>query len=130
MQHGSGPVLAHQNIVFTLSAPFKQFAVVFAALIHDADHPGCPNATLVREQTLLAVKYQNKSVAEQNSLDLCWRLLKSSTYRDLRSCIYTNEDEMKRFRQVRVLGSCYRTTYILSDREKPDNDISLPRFSL
>jgi hypothetical protein len=57
---------------------------------------------LVNEQTDLAVKYSNRSVAEQNSFDLSWAILKSEKYSRLRACIYTNEDEMKRFRQVRI----------------------------
>ena len=63
---------------------------------------GCPNATLVREKTALATKYHNRSVAEQNSLDICWQILKSPKYDRLRACIYTNDKEMKRFRQVRA----------------------------
>jgi 3'5'-cyclic nucleotide phosphodiesterase len=38
-----------------------------AALIHDVDHQGIPNFVLVQEKSPLAAKYNNKSVAEQNS---------------------------------------------------------------
>ena len=50
------------------SRDFRQ--VIFAALIHDVDHPGVSNAQLVTECDVLAVQYENKSVAEQNSIDL------------------------------------------------------------
>eukprot|EP00980_Cylindrotheca_fusiformis_P021261 scaffold8180_cov87-Cylindrotheca_fusiformis.AAC.1 len=53
------------------SDPLTQFAVVFSAIIHDVDHPGVPNAQLVKEKTRNAQIYK-KSVAEQNSVDLAW----------------------------------------------------------
>jgi hypothetical protein len=83
------------------SDPITQFAVVFSAVIHDADHPGVPNATLVQENTRLAQIYK-KSIAEQNSVDLVWSLLMSPKYVDLRGCIYSNEEELRRFRQLVV----------------------------
>ena len=83
------------------SDPLTQFAVVFSAVIHDADHPGVPNAQLVKEKTRNAQFYK-KSIAEQNSVDLVWALLMSNEYNDLRSCIYSNEEELQRFRQLVV----------------------------
>ena len=59
------------------SDPLTQFACAFAALIHDVDHPGVPNQQLVQEELDIAKFYKNKSVAEQNSLDLAWGLLVS-----------------------------------------------------
>ena len=41
-------------------------------------------------------------IAEQNSVDLCWKLLMSPQYKDLRKAIYSNTDELKRFRQLVV----------------------------
>jgi 3'5'-cyclic nucleotide phosphodiesterase len=46
--------------------------------------------------------YKNKSVAEQNSVDIAWHLLMDERYDDLRCTIYTDEIEMKRFRQLVV----------------------------
>jgi hypothetical protein len=66
------------------------------------DHPGIPNAQLVREETELATKYHNKSVAEQNSVDLAWNLLMDPDYHELRDVIYTTNEEMMRFRQIVV----------------------------
>ena len=82
--------------------PLTQFVVVLSAIIHDCDHPGVPNATLVAENTDAAVLYKGKSVAEQNSVDLCWGLLMEPSYAKLRSCIYHNEAELLRFRQLLV----------------------------
>jgi hypothetical protein len=54
------------------SDPLTQFAVILAALMHDTDHQGVPNGILVAENPTLGVCYQNKSVAEQNSVDLAF----------------------------------------------------------
>lgn len=81
------------------SDPITQFAVIFSALIHDAEHPGVPNTQLVKEKTPEAQKYQ-KSVAEQNSIHKAWDLLMMDEYADLRATIYSTEDELRRFRQM------------------------------
>jgi hypothetical protein len=83
------------------SDPVTQFAVVFSAIIHDADHPGVPNAVLVQEDTPNARIYK-KSIAEQNSVDLVWGLLMAPEYAHLRACIYSNKEELRRFRQLVV----------------------------
>ncbi|KAL3938644.1 MAG: hypothetical protein SGBAC_006480 [Bacillariaceae sp.] len=84
------------------SDPLTQFAVVFAAIIHDLDHPGVPNAQLVKEGAPNAELYKNKSVAEQNSVDIAWKILMSEEHESLRSCIYQTKDELLRFRQLVV----------------------------
>ena len=50
----------------------------------------------------MAVKYNDKSVAEQNSVDLAWEILMEDQFEELRSLIYTNQDEYQRFRQILV----------------------------
>lgn len=84
------------------SDPLTHFAAIFSALIHDLDHPGVPNSTLVKENDPMAKKYSNKSVAEQNSVDLAWSVLSDPQFEDLRACIYTNEEEQRRFRSLVV----------------------------
>lgn len=90
----------HQNTFGITSDPLTQFACAFSALIHDLDHQGVPNFTLVKENDPLANKYQNKSVAEQNSVDLAWALLLDDEYKKLRSCICADMEEFSRFRQL------------------------------
>ena len=80
-------------------------------MIHDADHTGIPNVQLVKEHSELANKYKNKSVAEQNSVDLCWDLLMTSAYEDLRRCIYGTQEELDRFRQL-VVNSVMATDIV------------------
>ena len=84
------------------SDPLTQFACILSALIHDADHPGVPNSTLVKEDHPLASKYSNKSVAEQNSVDLGWDIITSDEYKELQACIYGTKEEYQRFRSIVV----------------------------
>jgi hypothetical protein len=92
----------HDHTYGITSDPLTQFAVVLSALIHDVDHQGVPNATLVREGSQVAALYSEKSVAEQNSVDIAWALLMDAQFVDLRTAIYANEVEAKRFRQTVV----------------------------
>eukprot|EP00980_Cylindrotheca_fusiformis_P026124 scaffold15423_cov123-Cylindrotheca_fusiformis.AAC.1 len=84
------------------SDPLTQFSVVFSAIIHDIDHPGVPNSQLVKENTRSAQIYKNKSVAEQNSVELAWDMLMQDEYEDLRACIYQTKEDLHRFRQLVV----------------------------
>ena len=56
-----------------LDDPLARFTLVLAAIVHDADHPGVPNGQLNKEQDPMALAYDNKSAAEQNSLDITWK---------------------------------------------------------
>eukprot|EP00980_Cylindrotheca_fusiformis_P010889 scaffold2481_cov110-Cylindrotheca_fusiformis.AAC.2 len=83
------------------SDPLTQFAVVFSAIVHDVDHPGVPNAQLVKENTRCSQIYK-KSVAEQKSVDIAWDMLMEDEYGELRACIYQTEEDLRRFRQLVV----------------------------
>lgn len=54
------------------------------------------------EETDTAKFYNNKSVAEQNSIDIAWALLEDSQFDLLRSTICKTTEEFKRFRQLVV----------------------------
>lgn len=95
-------VALHDYTYGLTSDPLIQFSVIFSALIHDVDHTGVPNAVLVSEQDPLAQKYQNKSPAEQRSIDCAWQMLQEDQYLQLRRAIYTNREELDRFRQLVV----------------------------
>jgi hypothetical protein len=94
--------MTHDHTYGITSDPIVQFSVVLAALIHDVDHSGVPNAQLVKEGDKLADFYHGKSIAEQNSVDLAWELLMDESYEQLRAAIYCNEQEMIRFRSLIV----------------------------
>jgi 3'5'-cyclic nucleotide phosphodiesterase len=82
--------------------PLVRLAIVFSALIHDVDHPGVGNATLVSEKSQLARKYDGKSVAEQNSVDIAFALLFQPKYADLLHCVCRDNADRIRFRQIVV----------------------------
>jgi hypothetical protein len=84
------------------SDPLAVLAIEFSALIHDADHRGVSNVQLIKEEEEMGNLYKNKSVAEQNSLDIAWDLLMSEPFDELRSCLFANQAELLRFRQVLV----------------------------
>ena len=91
--------------------PLIQFSCVFAGLVHDVDHSGESNATLIKIGHPLAALYNFKSVAEQNSLDLCWKLLMQPKYGALQEAIFDNcQDELERFRALLV--QCVMSTDI------------------
>lgn len=94
----------HDNTYGITSDPLTQFACAFSALIHDVDHTGVPNTTLMDENPEMAERFHHRSVAEQNSLDLAWNLLQDDRFKDMRELIFTTADEQKRFRELVVNG--------------------------
>ncbi|CAJ1964566.1 unnamed protein product [Cylindrotheca closterium] len=92
----------HDHTYGITSDPLTQFAVVLSALLHDLDHLGVPNPQLVKEVPELARLYKDKSVAEQNSIDLAWALLMEGKFATLRGSIYSTTSELKRFHQLLV----------------------------
>jgi hypothetical protein len=97
----------HDHTFGITSDPLTHFACILAGLIHDAEHLGVPYSTLVKEEHPLAKKYDSKSVAEQNSVDLAWNMLMSSEYKELQNCIYGNKEEYNRFRSIIVNGKSH-----------------------
>lgn len=57
---------------------------------------------LAVEAPEMATKYNNKSTAEQNSLDLAWELLMQDNFATLRAYIFESQDELMRFRALVV----------------------------
>jgi hypothetical protein len=82
--------------------PLVHFAVVLSAVFHDADHEGVSNMDLIRDKSDFAECYGNRSVAEQHSVEVAWELLMDPAYRDLQHCIYKDQEEFCRFRQIIV----------------------------
>jgi class 3 adenylate cyclase len=84
------------------SDPLLQLAVVFSAMIHDVGHSGVSNPQLIEESSDLAEKYNNKSISEQNSIDIAWGLLMESKYKELRAGLFAIEGDCARFRSLVV----------------------------
>jgi 3'5'-cyclic nucleotide phosphodiesterase len=93
---------AEMTVCGITTAPLTKLAIVFSALIHDLDHPGVSNAQLINESNKLAMTYNGKSVAEQNSIDMAWSLLLKPRFDELRSYMFATEKEMAQFRQIVV----------------------------
>lgn len=80
--------------------PIALFAITFSALIHDVDHQGISNVQLGKERPHMASRYREKSVAEQNSLDIAWDLLMDDKFKNLRHYLFATKDELLRFRHL------------------------------
>ena len=104
----------HDHTYGITSDPMTQFACVFAALIHDVDHPGVPNTQLVKEQARIAAVYNNKSVAEQNSIDIAWSLFEDDRFANLRRTLCATDAEMAHFRRL-VVNSVMATDIMDKD---------------
>ena len=103
MSEEKGATLSLNDRTYGIASdPLTQFACVFSALLHDADHAGVPNAQLLKEHPRLAEFHKNRAVAEQHSVHLAFEILMDSKYKDLRHTIYYSDEEMKRFRQLVV----------------------------
>ena len=89
------------------------------------DHMGVSNMTLISEAHPLSFKYKNKSIAEQNSVDLSWQLLMAPSHEKLRACICATEDEFMRFRSL-VVNSVMATDIVSS----VSNSIRCPHLDL
>lgn len=111
----------HDHTYGITSDPLTQFAVVFSAMLHDADHKGVPNTQLVNEGTEEARRYRDQSVAEQNSIDICWTLLMKDKFKGLRQAIYTTTDDLRRFRQL-VVNTVLATDIMDKSLKKLRND--------
>jgi len=82
--------------------PLAQFSCIFAAVIHDVDHPGVPNSTLISEKSPVAEVYKGRAISEQNSFQIAWALFLEDHYKDLRLTLCPNPQELARFRQMLV----------------------------
>jgi len=99
-EEGSSNDLAYLGRI--TSNPVCHFALVFSALVHDVDHAGISNMDLIQNRDEMAELYENKSVAEQNSMDIAWELLMDESYKNLQQVLYTTKSELRLLRQLAV----------------------------
>lgn len=86
--------------------------ILILSPVYYSDHRGCSNAQLAKEDRSMAELYQDKSIAEQNSLDLSWTLFMGPNYQQLRNAMFGKHSDLCRFRQLVVnvvLGKFLRT---------------------
>lgn len=82
------------------SNPLLQLALVFSALIHDVDHQGISNLQLVEEEDELAIRYNDQSVAEQQSLAIAFQTLGQPKFAKLKKSLFPNTTNYKFFRKL------------------------------
>ena len=110
----------HDHTYGITSDPLTQFACVLSALIHDVDHPGVSNTTLIAERNDLMKVYGDKSLAEQNSVDQAWDLLMKEQYQPLVTVLCRDESDLCRLRQL-VVNSVMATDIMDPDLKKLRN---------
>jgi 3'5'-cyclic nucleotide phosphodiesterase len=126
--HSSDRIVADKSVASSLhdhtygivSCPLTQFSCILSALMHDVDHQGVPNSQLIKEEAPIAWVYNNKSVAEQNSIDVAWTHLMHDKFKDLRSTIYGSDSELQRFRQL-IVNSVMATDIMDADLKRLRN---------
>eukprot|EP00835_Amoeboradix_gromovi_P003845 NODE_271_length_12205_cov_0.703205.p1 type:complete len:719 gc:universal NODE_271_length_12205_cov_0.703205:5718-7874(+) len=74
-------------------------ACIFAAAVHDLDHPGRTNMFLINTQDQRALLYNDKAVLENHHVSTAFRLLKQE---DSNFLINFTKQEMKQFRELVV----------------------------
>ena len=93
--------LPHRSSTFGIATdPIIKFCLVYAALIHDVDHQGIPNRQLSRENHPLALLYNDKSIAEQNSLKVAFSTLMDPRFAELRHTLCPTSEDQFEFRRI------------------------------
>jgi hypothetical protein len=82
--------------------PCALAALIFAALIHDAEHKGIANRRMVEEEHELALLYNDQSIHEQRSLHLAFEELLDERYIDLREAMFPEPEDYREFRMAVV----------------------------
>ena len=86
---------------FGLNSNFEyQLALIFAALVHDVDHGGVSNQTLINECDPLSILYNDQSVLEQRSLAVAFTELMDPRFEELRSLMFPSQKEFMEFRNI------------------------------
>ncbi|KAI6206393.1 Phosphodiesterase [Aphelenchoides besseyi] len=120
-----------QSINVLISSPalegvfteMETLAAVFAAAIHDVDHPGYTNQYLINSNSELAIMYNDESVLEQHHLAVAFKLLQDP------SCDFLyawSKKQRQAFRKI-VIGMVLQSMIHLADLSNPTKPIELYR---
>ena len=90
----------HHKTFGLRSDALSHLALLFSALVHDVEHQGVTNRQLVLESDRLALLYNDQSVAEQRSLAIAFAELTKDEYQTLRSVLFEDVEEYRRFRKT------------------------------
>lgn len=121
-----GAVAEHVKEMKSSLHPLGAVAVLFAALIHDVDHPGAvSNLALCNEQPWLGHHYRRTSVARQHAIDVAWSVFAEPHFSELRQFMFgsstTCETWQARFRQVivnTILATDISNTQLNQERQE------------
>jgi 3'5'-cyclic nucleotide phosphodiesterase len=100
--------------------PLIRFGCALSALVHDIDHQGVSNMQLVNEGAALAARYNNKAVAEQNSIDIAWAVFMSDEFSEFRQAVCPSEHQLQRLRQL-LVNSVISTDIVDNDLKQARN---------
>lgn len=92
----------HSETCGLSSDPLAEFTVALAALVCNVDHRGIDNEALGNEEPELSKKFNGTGLTEELSIEKAWKKLMSPDFENLRRCLYANEEEKQRFRQIFV----------------------------
>lgn len=95
---GRNPFAARAKTYGLVKDKQLQFAMVFAALIHDAGHIGLTNSSMVCSNHERALMYNDMSVNEQHSLSVAFRIFHEKEFNEVRKLIF-NGCNYTRFRK-------------------------------
>ncbi|XP_054274687.1 cAMP-specific 3',5'-cyclic phosphodiesterase isoform X4 [Macrosteles quadrilineatus] len=70
-------VLLNSPALESVFTPLEIMAALFAATVHDVDHPGLTNQFLVNSSSELALMYNDESVLENHHLAVAFKLLQN-----------------------------------------------------
>ena len=79
---------------------FTKFAFIFAAIIHDVDHQGVPNARLVAENDPVVEVHGGISTAEKHSIKVAFRTLHESEFDELQSVVFESPDDQLQMHRI------------------------------
>ena len=97
-EDSENPSLKH---AYGLRTNFEyHLALIFAALVHDVDHGGVSNQTLINECDPLSILYNDQSVLEQRSLAVAFTVLMESRFEELRAAMFPKQSDFMEFRKV------------------------------
>ncbi|KAL7544194.1 hypothetical protein ACHAWF_007573 [Thalassiosira exigua] len=94
------------------SDAFAKFALVFAAMVHDVDHKGVPNARLILEGDPDVALHGLVSTAEKRSIRVAFRTLSEDVFDELRAAAFATPDD--RLRMHRLVTGMVLSTDIAS----------------
>ena len=89
------------QLCFDFPRKLPKFAVMFAALISELDHPGLDNEYLTNDQSMrLGEEYKGKSITQKHAFELAWIMFSDKKYDDLRSRLCPTDEALGCFRRL------------------------------